>query len=46
MPMEKSKKIHANLAKMEAKDAEEKSKRSGPKEAENLQHVPVAKRKS
>ena len=46
MPMEKSKKIHANLAKMDAKDAEEKSKRSGPKEAEKPQNVPVAKRKS
>ena len=43
--MEKSKKIHANLAKMEAKDAEEKSERNSPKEAEKPQNVPVAKGK-
>ncbi len=44
--MEKYKKIHAGHAKMEAKDAEEKSERSGPKEVEKPQNVPVVKRKT
>ena len=46
MLVEESKKISANLAKMEAKDAEEKSERTSPKEAEKSKNVLVAKRKS
>ena len=44
--MEKSKKICASLVRMRAKDAEEKSERSGPKEVEKPQNVPVVKRKT
>ncbi len=44
--MEKSKKIRASLARIEVKDAEEKSERSGPEEVENPQNVPVVKRET